>query len=80
MIKTTLITIGVLIVCGLETLGHYFGFCFHGWLSLMMGGISTHVNGILLYMSQFKIWLGSRETKTRHKCKDHKEHSHEVQT
>lgn len=76
MIKPALIAIGIAIVCTLENIGHYFGFCFHGMLSSIIGCISVGLMGTVLYFKQFQIWLNSRsKDKQPHRCKDH-DHAH----
>lgn len=69
--KSILISISILIVCGLENIGHQFGLCFHGMLSQLAGCFAVLLISIGLYSKQLKVWLDSRNGKHQHKCKDH---------
>ena len=83
MIKPVLISLGVLILCGLENIGHYFGFCFHGWMSTVIGCLGVFGLSFSLYLKQFQAWLTDRNSKQpQHTCKDHnhEEVIHGVQT
>lgn len=73
MIKAFLTTLAILLVCSLENISHYFGFCFHGWMANIIGSFSAIAMGLAVYSMDIKIWLKSRNYGLRksHKCKDH---------
>lgn len=73
MIKAFLTTLMILFVCFLENIGHYFGFCFHGWMANIIGSFSAIAMGLAVYSMDIKIWLKSRNYGKRkpHVCKDH---------
>ena len=73
MIKAFFTTLLILAVCCLENIGHYFGFCFHGWMANIIGSFSAIVMGLAVYSMDIKIWLKSRNYGKRkpHVCKDH---------
>jgi hypothetical protein len=73
MVKAFFTTLLIFAVCCLENIGHYFGFCFHGWMANIIGSFSAIVMGLAVYSMDIKIWLKSRNYGKRkpHVCKDH---------
>ena len=77
MIKAALMTLVIFVVCTLENIGHYFGFCFHGLMTQIVGGIVAFGFGLAMYFTNIKIWLNTRTNNRRkHMCKDH--HDREI--
>jgi len=77
--KKLIIAIGILIVCGLENIGHYFGFCFHGWTATILGSLG--VFGIGLYSNSAIVWLNmKRKGDHSHKCDHEQNHVEETIT
>jgi len=73
MIKGALTVILIFIICSLENIGHYFGFCFHGMLSTMFGCLGAFGITIGVYLKDIQLWLSTRKYGKRrpHMCKDH---------
>jgi hypothetical protein len=74
MIKAFFTTLIILLVCLLENIGHYFGFCFHGWMANIIGSISGIMMGLAVYSTDIQIWLKSRNYYGKgkpHVCKPH---------
>jgi uncharacterized membrane protein YgaE (UPF0421/DUF939 family) len=73
MIKAFFMAAIIFVVCILENIGHYFGFCMHGWMANIIGSISGAAMGFALYSREISIWLTSKEWGKRkpHKCKHH---------
>lgn len=81
MIKTVLIAIGIGLVCALENIGHYFGFCFHGWTANLVGGLSMFGVTLVAYLNNYLEWLNLKLKHIKpHRCNHehhHKEEDHE---
>ena len=60
MIKAALVSLGILILCGLENIGHYFGICFHGWTAQIIGCLGGVAFGLSMYFQNLQAWLVSR--------------------
>jgi hypothetical protein len=73
MVKAFFTALLIFAVCFLENIGHYFGFCFHGWMANIIGSFSAIAMGLAVYSMDIKIWLKSRNIGKRkpHMCKDH---------
>ena len=73
MIKKAMVGLLIIIVCFLENIGHFFGFCFHGFMAQIVGCIAAFGFGIGIYFKDIKIWLTSRDKYgyKSHKCKHH---------
>ena len=81
MIKGALLAAGILVVCTLENIGHYFGICFHGYLANIVGWIAVGGFAIAAYIKDFEGWLitmGNWHHKHKHKCNHHKHHKEEI--
>ena len=72
--KPFLISIGVICVCFLENIGHYFGICLHGVMSQFLGSIAICLVSLGLYSRNVSLWLKTRKSKTPHKCKEENHH------
>ena len=68
MIKAALVSLGVLLLCGLENIGHYFGICFHGYTAQIIGCLSGVSFGLAMYFKNLQIWFLSRREGRPHKC------------
>lgn len=73
MTKGFFTTLLILVICSLENIGHYFGFCFHGIMANVIGSIGVFAVTFGLYAKDIKIWLETRKYGKRkpHICKDH---------
>jgi hypothetical protein len=80
--KAIFMAVIIFVVCILENIGHYFGFCMHGWMANVVGSLSGAAMGLALYSREINIWLMSRKYGKRkpHKCKDHHHNIPEEET
>lgn len=74
MIKAAFVSLGVLILCGLENIGHYFGICFHGYTAQIVGCLGGIAFGLSMYFQNLQAWLTSRKESHPHKC--NRDHNH----
>jgi hypothetical protein len=75
MIKAALVSIGVLILCGLENIGHYFGICVHGYTAQIVGCLGGVAFGLSMYFHNLQAWLISLKESRTHKCNH--DHNHD---
>ena len=79
MIKASILAVGIFVVCMLENIGHYFGFCFHGWLANIVGCLGIAIGASAIYFKDFERWLTTRGNQhswfqRKHKCNHEKHH------
>lgn len=78
MAKPLIISIVIVLVCALENISHYFGFCFHGWMSHIIAGLSAFGFSIILYLTNIIHWLNPKQKHTNpHRCKHKHFHTEE---
>jgi mannose/fructose/N-acetylgalactosamine-specific phosphotransferase system component IIC len=78
MIKTVLIAIGIGLVCALENIGHYFGFCFHGYMANLIGGLSVFGFTIVMFLNNIIGWLNTKRKHNKpHRCNHEHHHAEE---
>ncbi len=77
--KKLIIAVGILIVCSLENIGHYFGFCFHGWMAIFFGSLGVFGVGVSLHFNNIVAWLNLKsQGDHQHKCDHESNHGEEI--